>query len=59
MRNAWGILLEKPEGRNNMGHISEDGRIIKKMIFKKHWDRAQDFKDRLHSCKLFPKCCGL
>jgi hypothetical protein len=27
--------LKNRKGRNNLGNISEDGRIIKKLVFKK------------------------
>jgi hypothetical protein len=34
MRNAYIILLEKPKGKNHLGDIGIDGRIILEWIFE-------------------------
>jgi hypothetical protein len=36
-RGAYGILVGKPEGRDNFEYLGVDGRIILKWIFKK-WE---------------------
>ena len=36
-RGVYGVLVEKPEGKNHLGEPDVDGRIILRRIFRK-WD---------------------
>jgi hypothetical protein len=35
MRNAYTILVGKPEGRAHLGDLGKDGKIMKSLLFNK------------------------
>jgi hypothetical protein len=43
-RDAYGVLVGKPEGRNHFEDPGVDGRIILKLIFEK-WDGGMNWID--------------
>jgi len=43
-RDAYGVLVGRPEGKNHLVDLSVDGRVILKYTFKK-WEGGMDWID--------------